>query len=52
MFDRANGKIYEGYWKAGKKEGKGKLVLPSGEIIEGDWHNDAPAENNEENNNN
>ncbi len=34
-----DGKNYEGYWKDGKQNGKGKLILKTGEIKFGEWEN-------------
>jgi hypothetical protein len=31
----ANGEVYEGEWKEGKKEGKGKMGYPNGDEYEG-----------------
>ena len=36
-----SGSVYEGEWKAGRIEGKGKLFYPSGKLAyEGEWKND------------
>lgn len=37
---RPDGSRYEGHWKTGRKEGKGKLVTSKGEVVEGLWRND------------
>ena len=34
--------MYEGQFSRGKKHGKGKFVLASGKIYEGDWVNSMP----------
>ena len=33
----ADGDVYEGDWKGGKKHGKGKLSDAGGNVYEGDW---------------
>jgi MORN repeat len=33
------GDVYEGLFKAGKREGQGKLTYASGEVAEGVWQN-------------
>ena len=40
-----NGEKYEGYWKQGHSNGKGKLYHINGDIYEGDWENDLPQGN-------
>jgi len=35
-----NGKVYEGYWKNGKRCGNGRLVHKDGSIYIGDWKED------------
>ena len=32
---------YEGFWKSGKREGKGKQITKDGKVKEGIWHDDA-----------
>ena len=32
-----NGDVYEGNWKDGKKNGKGKYTYTDGTVYEGDW---------------
>ena len=36
-----NGDSYEGYWKNGKRHGKGKMTYANGNEEDGDWANDA-----------
>lgn len=36
---RPDGKQYEGQWKEGKMNGKGKSIAPSGKFREGMWEN-------------
>jgi len=43
---RPNGERFEGYWRDGKKEGKGRLFSAEGKVIEGVWKNDKYIENN------
>jgi len=38
---RPDGKKFEGFWKAGKKDGRGRYVSSDGEVLEGTWRNDA-----------
>jgi hypothetical protein len=35
-----DGTTYEGNFKAGKKNGEGKLILPNGDSIAGKWKDD------------
>jgi|SRR5271157_5104214 len=39
-FHFSNGKIYEGQWKDGKREGQGTFSLPNGTKYIGQWKND------------
>ena len=35
-----NGDKYEGDWKVGKREGKGKQVYANGNVYDGEWSDD------------
>jgi hypothetical protein len=35
-------KVYKGYWRDGKMEGKGELILNDGEIYMGEFKNGYP----------
>lgn len=37
-----NGDVYEGEWKGGKPDGKGKMTYVNGAIYEGDWKKGQP----------
>ena len=41
----ANGDKYDGYWKEGKKEGKGNHHYKNGDKFEGDYHEDVKSGN-------
>jgi hypothetical protein len=36
----SDGAIYEGEWRNGRKEGKGKMIFSKGGVYEGDWRKD------------
>jgi hypothetical protein len=40
MYVFSGGQVYEGEWKDGKKNGRGKLTFPDGEVHEGEWKDD------------
>ena len=35
-----DGSFYEGHWKEGKANGKGRLVRENGEVYDGQWKDD------------
>ena len=41
MYKYSDGRIYVGKFESGKKHGHGELTRLTGEIVEGDWINDA-----------
>jgi hypothetical protein len=41
VFRYYDGKIYLGRFESGKKSGRGELTKTNGDMIEGDWSNDA-----------
>ena len=36
----ANGSVYEGGWRDGKRHGSGKIMFASGAVYDGDWEDD------------
>lgn len=40
VYKWANGKVYEGYWKDNKMNGKGKVQYPDKSSYEGDFKED------------
>ncbi len=41
VYKHKNGDSYEGYWKYGRLNGKGKYLFKSGDYQEGEWVNDS-----------
>lgn len=37
----ADGAVYEGFWKDGVRQGRGRLVHTTGDVYEGEWNEDA-----------